>query len=311
MCFSGRSSSSLLASDQAGTVRVWCLETRRPSASFSPSGGSEPVLCVIELCEGRWLTQAKDGSLAVWDSETACGGGERLSAVKVESHSFCKCEALDEHTVAVPAGKSGAEVALWDSRTPEVGSGRFTPLAVAAGPGGEGGAGGGGGQGGGQGGGGVQGQGPRGPTGSCMSLGVLGPWGLVGGYEDGSVQVWDVRGGPGKAVVSNRHHSEPVFGVCGAVVPDSKRGGGGRRGVVASGGADGAIAVTAWKAGDEGAVEIGEVVPIEIRTDGQRGVSSMSARPDGKVSDISDHPISPAAIHVAAADSSLRASLFP
>ena len=299
VCFSGRSNSSLLAADQSGTVRVWSLETRRPVATFSPSGSTDPVLCVMEVCEGRWLTQTKEGMLGAWDPETASSGGERVAGAKVESHSFCKFEALDENTIAVPDGRDGTEVSLWDSRTPEVGRTRFKPTAVAASAtspsSGKGGAGG-------------EEEaghaaampaasaGPRGPTGSCMSIGSLAPWMFAGGYEDGSVQVWDVRFA-GAPVQASRPHAEPVFGLCAAVVPDSKaKNAGSSRGVVASGGAEGTIAVTGWKASSDVAskdqagesacatFDLADETRIEMRSDGQRGVSSMHARQDGKVS---------------------------
>lgn len=303
VCFAGTNNALLLGGDQSGKVMAWSLASHRPAASWMPYDGL-PVLSVHELCQGQWLTQGKGGLLCVWDGERVCNREKNAetASVKVELHSFCKCEPLDSTTVAVPVG-DGVKIGIWDTRSDSV-QPIFSPGTI---PGmSNDGAGGG-----------------RGPTGMCMCLGMGGEGKLVGGYEDGSVHVWDLRSR--RVLYARRVHDEPVFGVCGTDVSvGSKQNSASRRAVYVSGGADGMLSVNDMKSSatlgdaqdvraerklrdgvekdavaervntDEGESawrneEFGETVTwkeagkFETIGEGLRGISSVHIRPDAKI----------------------------
>jgi WD40 repeat protein len=263
--FAGKSNEFLLAGDQAGQVKAWSLSTRRPAASWFATPSREAVLSVHELAEGRWLSQSKSGTLSVWnadrivsDSELNAHGAVEAS-VTVDMHSFCKCEVLDEQTVLVPSD-GGIACGLWDIRSAHV-EAKFSPSGEASQT--------------------LAAPGPRGPTGMCMALGTTGACYLLGGYEDGSVQLWDIRNT--RPLHASRPHTEPVFGISG--VPFPPRDSSVYSAACVSGGADGNLVINTWKrsAEKEKVSWGGDGTKFPLMCEGSKGVSAVHARHDAKI----------------------------
>jgi WD40 repeat protein len=264
--FAGKSNDFLLAGDQAGQLKAWSLSTRRPAASWYATASREAVLSVHELSEGRWLSQSKNGTLSVWNAERIISGSEQdangaavEASVTVDLHSFCKCEVVDEQTVLVPAD-GGIACGLWDIRSAHV-EAKFSPSGEASQ---------------------TLASGPRGPTGMCMALGATGACYLLGGYEDGSVQLWDTRNT--RPLHASRPHTEPVFGIGGVLFPPRNPSSAVCSAACVSGGADGNLVINTWKkSADKEKVSWDDGTKFPIVCEGSKGISTVHARNDAKI----------------------------
>uniref|UniRef100_A0A7S4N095 Anaphase-promoting complex subunit 4 WD40 domain-containing protein n=1 Tax=Guillardia theta TaxID=55529 RepID=A0A7S4N095_GUITH len=244
----------LIASDDAGKVVGWSLQTRR--SLFSMQASDSPVLAVRCLSRSTVLTQAKDGIINLWDVEYSGTPSHRLAegSIKGEQHTFCKCDIIRDdgkaaQLVAFAQGSDG--IGVWDLRSSD-------PVSVLKPPG------------------------SKRSSGFCTAMVAVGDKHVVGGYEDGGVRLFDLR--KNLAVLQEHVHSDPVFGLD-AVRTRSDRSGA-EAFAVMSGSANGELVLSRLTASDGGERDmvLTEKGRMQLKcAEEARGVNHLCARPDGKI----------------------------
>lgn len=277
----------LLSGASDGQVRLWSLQTRRPVTTLAAHGGA--CLAVRALAGNRLLTQGRDGAVRLWDASEGLRTTPLLE-LPSECYNFCQCacsEALlhseqaftdksyyvgsgDEHGEAVDEDGAAAEPAtaedcrsqpgvaapllampsedaqelrVWDLRQRSAAR-RLLPSEA------------------------------HGRAGMCMCARFVGPGDglLLSGWEDGSLQAFDLRGTAG-AATARKLHSEPLLCL------DVDAAGS----IALSGSADCKLCVTPLVGGaptePSGIIEI----PVTNAASGSGGLASLCSRADGRV----------------------------
>ena len=268
-------SPTLLSAGSDGEVRLWSLQTFRPLAMGAAHPGSS-CLTVRALAGRRVLTHGRDGFVRLWDASD----GKLLRGPVLElpstCYNFCTCavSAALEHQpllrgddgdgddscaasaasplLALP-NEDAQELLLWDLRQRKC----VRSLAPSS---------------------------DLGKAGMCMCVRFAARDALlVSGWEDGSLQVFDLRGAtPTLITGARRVHTEPVL-----CLDVDKRGE-----YALSGAADCALCVTPL-AGLGGSISGAPApprepgtklsIPLTNEASGSGGLASVSLRPDGKV----------------------------
>lgn len=279
----------LLSGDANGEVRLWSLETRRPLATLS-AHPDKSVLSVQALADGVVLSQGRDGHVRLWDAKD--GGAMRgpLLQVPSQSYNFCQCacspslyaqgrtvcNGSDSQVAGAPTQDAhlidGAPLATPDGGTAPSASGPTAAVLAMASEDATF----------------VQLWDPRqktavhslmpsaaaGRAGMCMCARFAGSdQVLLTGWEDGSLQLFDLRAGA--AVASRRVHSEPLL--CLDVDASASH--------VITGGADRTICVLPLQtSGGDLMAPTGKIeLPPSDETAGSGGVASLAMRPDGRI----------------------------
>ena len=291
----------LLSGASDGEVRLWSLQTRRPVATLNGHHGSA-CLTVQALAKARLLTQGRDGAVRIWD---ACEGlrSTPLLELPSECYNFCQCacsqallcsglaftdqsyyvggddapggvahgETHDEDGAAAVDGAAAAtdapqaagaaepgtapllampsedaqELRLWDLRQRSAAR-KLLPSEA------------------------------HGRAGMCMCVRFVGPDDglLLSGWEDGSLQAFDLRGrGEATAAASRRLHSEPLL----CLEVD-------RAGTTAlTGSADCKLCVTPIGGGAPAEPSATLEIPVTNAASGSGGLAAICSRPDGKL----------------------------
>ena len=257
----------LLSAALDGDVRIWSLTTRRPLASVAAHRAA--VLAVCPLADGRVLSQGRDGVARIWDARDGMRGP--LLELPSKCYNFCQCACSpalaldgtllestgdaaatpcvnDSISASLPVGliampsEDAQRLVLWDVR-------QRSPARTLA---------------------------PSeslGRAGMCMCtrFGREGSW-LLSGWEDGSLQSFDLRG-TGTPPSSRRLHREPLL----CVDLDAK----GTHAI--SGSADCALHVSPIGDGVLGEPVATLDIPVSNESSGSGGLQSLRARPDGRI----------------------------
>lgn len=280
----------LLSAAADGEVRLWSLRTRRPLASVAAHPGNS-ILSVQAISGARVLTQGRDGFVRLWDANDGLRGP--LLQLTTRCYNFCQfacsaslvnwsgtfeAAALDvarddplladesgdrkktEHDVSAgDASSSGQpllalpsddalELLLWDVRD-------RSPARK------------------------LQPSDAHGKVGMCMCARFArGDSMLLSGWEDGSLQTFDLRGT--SPPISRRVHTEPVLCV------DAHVGGE----FVITGAADLKLCVVPVQqasADSDDAAPAGPAAELAIppsnESSGSGGIASVCVRPDGRI----------------------------
>jgi len=246
----------LLSGAADGELLVWSLYTHRSVASTTAHAG-HPVLGIHAIGGSHVLTQGRDGFVRTWDVREGGISGP-LFECNVTTFSFC--QAVPVPSAASPGAEEASssplpliamsspdaqEVVLWDTRQQRPAR-QLTPTVT------------------------------RERAGMCMSLHFVGgPDSLLSGWEDGSLQLFDLRGTSRPEV--RQLHSEPLL--CLDVCPTAK--------AVVTGAADCQMNVVPLVARENGGLGLGEPtkvsIPVTSESSGSGGISSLRVRPDGKI----------------------------
>lgn len=254
----------LLSGAGDGELHIWSLHTHR-SVAFKAAHPGHPVLGIHGVGDSHVLTQGRDGFVRTWDLRD----GIRGPLLECDVTTFCFCQAvpipaaggLDQegsgHTQPVIAMPSpdAQEVVLWDSRERRAVR-RLTPAVT------------------------------RERAGMCMCLRCVGPQALLAGWEDGTLQLFDLRSTSRPEV--RQLHSEPLL--CLDVDPRAR--------AAVTGAADcqvcvvpllprGAAETPTGANGPTGGLGLGEpsrhAIPVTNESSGSGGIASLRVRPDGRV----------------------------
>ena len=264
---------TLLSGSGDGEVRLWSLYTHRTVTKMAAHPDSS-VLTVSALVGPRILSQGRDGFVRVWDVTT--DKPEPLLELPSNCYNFCQCavsEGLAQGDAASlrldgevcsgsndsgSGGDSGShapllampsadaqQLLLWDLRQ-RAAARTLNPSRAA------------------------------GSAGMCMCARfALSDSLLLSGWEDGSIQSFDLRAATSSAT-SRKVHTEPVL--CLEV------GGKGEASLSAlSGAADRFLCVTPLMDGAP-AEPLGKLpIPVTNEASGSGGLASIAMRPDGKI----------------------------
>lgn len=113
----GPSSSLLCSGDAQGVVRVWNLATRRSTLTIDAHPGA-PVLALAPLGSHSLLSQGKEGTIKLWDLQSACT--TPLRTIQTDSYTFLKMQLAplaDTPLLLVPC-ETASNLALIDLRLP-------------------------------------------------------------------------------------------------------------------------------------------------------------------------------------------------
>ena len=275
----------VLSGSADGEVRVWSLFSHQPIVTGAAHSGAS-VLTVEALIGGRLLTQGRDGFVRVWDCRGDSTLDKPLLELPSESYNFCQAAASDalagsnmfdgdgDATTAAPATSGGAPLLamanadaqrlhVWDLRQPPK-----SPPALILAP-----------------------SESAGKAGMCMCCRFCRDDAvLLSGWEDGSLQVFDLRGGTtaggggggenannaAAPPLSRRLHKEPLL----CVTTDPK----GAHAL--SGSADCSLYVTPLSSGGEAAPAepVAHLsIPVTNEASGSGGIASIAMRPDGRI----------------------------
>jgi WD40 repeat protein len=279
----------LLSGSADGEVKLWSLYTRRPIATVAAHSDAS-VLSVHALARSRVLSQGRDGAVRLWDAGNGALRGP-LFALPSRSYNFCQCavsptlqhdeqlwdfddaiatqapfpaqlDAKPEATSLSPTAAAGGvsssagpsasllavatedaqQVQLWDVRQ-RTAARTLAPSEA------------------------------LGRAGMCMCCRFVDDETLLSGWEDGSLQRFDLRGAA--PVASRRLHSEPLL--CIDVGPKAEH--------ALTGAADCVLCIVPLSAVVGGFGEpIAQLsVPVTNEATGSGGLSSVSSRPDGRI----------------------------
>ena len=262
----------LLSAGGDGEVRLWSLRTHRAVASVAAHGGagghSATVLAVHALGASTVLSQGRDGRVRAWDAADGALRGPLLE-LPAECYNFCACApspalvaagapvggggggaAATAATLALPSADAN-EVVLWDVRTRAPARTLAPSTAL-------------------------------GKAGMCMCVRFADDGRLLAGWEDGSLQLFDLRGGGGgggagsggggAAAAARKLHSQPLLSI--DVDPAGA--------TAVSGAADCALCVASLAGGEVGAPTRLDI-PVTSEASGSGGVASLAVRPDRKL----------------------------
>jgi WD40 repeat protein len=251
----------LLSGAGDGELRIWSLHTHR-SVAFKAAHSGHPLLGIHGVGDSHVLTQGRDGFVRTWDLRDGIRGP--LLECDVTTFSFCQAVPVPDEDGAGPTqpliampSPDAQEVVLWDSRQRR--AARSLAPAVS-----------------------------RKRAGMCMCLRCVGPHVLLAGWEDGTLQLFDLRSTCRPEV--RQLHSEPLL--CLDVDPRAR--------ATITGAADCKVCVVPLRprtaagtpTGPDGATggagfSLGEptqhAIPVTNESSGSGGIASVRVRPDGKV----------------------------
>jgi WD40 repeat protein len=252
----------LLSGAGDGELHIWSLHTHR-SVAFKAAHPGQPVLGIHGVGDSHVLTQGRDGFVRTWDLRDGIRGP--LLECDVTTFSFCQAVPVSasgegaeptQPLIAMPS-PDAQEVVLWDSRQRRAAR-RLTPTVT------------------------------RQRAGMCMCLRCVGPHTLLSGWEDGTLQLFDLRSTARPEV--RQLHSEPLL--CLDVDPKAR--------VAVTGAADCKVCVVPLLStrgadtpgdadGPTGGAGLGlgeptqHAIPVTNESSGSGGIASVRVRPDGKV----------------------------
>ena len=199
-----RGQPTLLSGSGDGELRAWSLRTHRSVVTIAAHSG-KALIGIHALGGGRIITQGRDGFVRIWDLERSggggggsghCGGGGGSTPL-LEHNASCLsfCQAVPAPSAAPGVAHDGVpplpplvalpsedatEVSLVDLRQqPAAEAARLLPIAT------------------------------RERAGMLMCLHFLGEHDLLAGWEDGTLQRFDLRA-PGRVVGCAPLLSEPL-----------------------------------------------------------------------------------------------------
>jgi WD40 repeat protein len=253
---------TLLSASADGELRLWSMQTHRSLAVKA----AHPGKAVHALAGERLLSQGRDGFVRLWDMKGGAVNGPLLQ-LPSECYNFCQCacstvlvQSTETFTVssgngseAVPTCGTSPLLAMpnedanrlhvWDVRCANAPALRLAPSEV------------------------------EGRAGMCMCARFsTSDVTLVSGWEDGSLQVFDMRIA-GRVASSRRLHKEPLLSL------DFGPNGG----HVLSGSADCALCVLPLVGGLLGESVTKLPIPVTNESSGSGGVAAVRVRPDGQV----------------------------
>eukprot|EP01031_Cornospumella_fuschlensis_P035638 gene35638-43224_t len=183
----------LVSGSGDGNVKVWNLDTQRAVASKAAHAAS--VISVKALSSTEFATSGRDGVIKIWNNELMSTDSDPHVTIETGSQHFCNIDCLyDEGAQVLASCDENSAALVWDARSPQHPSVRFLP--------------------------------PSGPSSTATTRGVgmlttllirrlggggegLGGVHVVGGYEDGSLAVYDLR--TQRCLNNVAVHSDPVF----------------------------------------------------------------------------------------------------
>ena len=247
-----------------GELRLWSLHTQRATSVVEAHPGY-PLLAIHALNGGVLMTQGRDGFVRTWD--LAAGRREPLMECSATTFSFCQAvpvpardgepavESADGPPLIAMPSADAQSVVFWDSRQAGVAR-TFLPTVT------------------------------RERAGMCMCLRFIGPDAFLSGWEDGTLQLFDVRATSRPCV--RQVHSEPLL--CIDVCPKGK--------AAVTGSADCKVCVIPLlaptpcedgveQAGAGANIALGEPtareIPVTNESSGSGGIAAVRVRADGRV----------------------------
>lgn len=174
---------ALVSGSQSGEMRIWNMASKRTQSifSFKPQSvhiTAPTILNIIAKDPQKIVSQSKSGSVDLW--EVLPGSVERVSSIETNSCSFCRCAYSKENNIIATSLEDPKQIGIYDGsfRSSEE---EIAKTFVSAKD-----------------------------SGMVMSLTWNKPGGnfLFAGFEDGSVQVFDVRK-EGAPINELKLHSDP------------------------------------------------------------------------------------------------------
>ena len=250
----------LLSTSHDGTLKLWSLTTHRPLLSID-AHKPKPGLAVQPLPPHKALTHGRDGMVKLWDLKHT--GKTPSLQIQIESHSFCKCALQTKHgetgriaaalsdelVIALPS-PDATQISILDLRHGKE-IHRLIPDVLHQ------------------------------RVGMCMCLRFLGSFGILSGWEDGTLQHFDLRSN--SPTCCRRLHTQPML----CVDTDSKF----RRAITGS--ADCKVCVTPLAMNVDNTSAMGNTctfggpqeieIPVSKESSGAGGIASICVRGDSKI----------------------------
>ena len=252
----------LLSASMDGEVRIWSVHTRRMFTSIMAHPGKS-VLTVSAIADRKVLSQGRDGFVRIWDVTSGALSGP-LAELPSKSYNFCQaaCSAAVQLTgpegsdcpakppLIAMASEDAMELTVWDLRQRTCAM-HFIPARREEHVKGEG------------------------KSGMCMCARFArDDTALLSGWEDGSLQVFDLRAPGAPPRTRQRIHTESML--CLDMDAAGEH--------ALTGAADRKLCVTPIAPdGTPGEQSAQLPIPITTVSSGSGGLQTVCMRPDGRV----------------------------